>query len=101
MKDWQDKVLEYGFAFGSQADKLVGKEFKVATTLGAPEKLYQLDGMLQTTLSDILKPLQTMSLFTRMIFTPTFVVYGALSISDEMLEEKAQEYKKILTESNW
>ena len=92
--------MEYGFAYGSTGDKLSKKTFKIVTTAGAPEEAYHTDGSMQTTINEILKPFQTMALFTQMIFTPTFTVYGALEITDEELAKKAQEYKKILVKNN-
>lgn len=97
LKDWQDKVLEYGFAYGSTGDKLKGKEFKVTVTIGAPKEAYQPNGMMQATINELLKPLQTMALMTQMTFSPIFTVYSALSITDDALAQKAQEYHDILT----
>lgn len=101
LKDWQDKVLEYGFAYGSTGDKLKGKEFKVALTIGAPEEAYQPSGFMQATIHELLKPLQTMALMTQMVFTPMFTVYGALSITDAELEQKATEYRNIIANTQW
>jgi len=101
LKEWQDKVLEYGFAFGSTGDKLKGKEFKVGVTIGAAEEAYQPSGMMQATINELLKPLQTMALMTQMVFTPIFTVYGALSITDTELAQKAKEYQSIITTAQW
>lgn len=101
LKEWQDKVLEYGFAYGSTGDKLKGKPFKIAVTIGAAEEAYQKEGFMQATISELLKPLQTMALMTQMIFTPIFTVYGALSITDAELTQKAKEYRDILTTEQW
>ena len=101
LKEWQDKVLEYGFAYGSTGDKLKDKAFKIAVTIGAPEEAYHKDGFMQATISELIKPLQTMALMTQMVFTPIFTVYGALSISDNELAQKAKEYQSIITTAQW
>lgn len=101
LKEWQDKVLEYGFAFGSTGYKLKAKEFKVAVTIGAPEEAYQPEGFMQATISELIKPLQTMALMTQMVFTPIFTIYGALSISDAELAQKAKEYQSIIATAQW
>lgn len=101
LKDWQDKVLEYGFAYGQDGNKLEGKEFKIATTVGSPEYAYQSGAYVQASMSEILKPIQTMALFTRMVFTPTLSVHRALKITDEELEQKANEYKELLLSDDW
>lgn len=101
LKDWQDKVLEYGFAFGSEGNKLAGKEFKVAVTVGSPEYAYQTGSYIQASMSEILKPLQSMAIFTQMIFTQPFAVHRALKISDAELREKADAYYALLQNDEW
>ena len=100
LKDWQDKVLEYGFAYGSEGYKLGGKEFKIVVTVGSPEYAYQAGAYVQASMSEILKPLQCMALFTQMVYTQPFAVHRALKITDEELHIKALAYKNILTQNN-
>lgn len=47
LKKWQDEVLQYGFAFGSEGDKLHGKKFLHSFTTGSPYSNYS-DGLYQT-----------------------------------------------------
>jgi len=101
LKDWQDKVLEYGFAYGSNGNKLAGKEFKNVVTVDSPEYAYQAGAYVHASMSEILKPLQTMALFTQMIYTQPFAVHRALKITDEELTQKALEYKAILQNQDW
>lgn len=101
LKDWQDKVLEYGFAYGSEGGKLENKEFKIVTTMGSPEFAYQSGAYMQVTMNELLKPFETMANFTRMTYTMPFYVYKALKISNEELQQKAIEYKKLLQEEDW
>lgn len=101
LKDWQDKVLTYGFAYGSEGDKLAGKEFKVVTTSGSPQYAYQSGAYAHFSLSELLKPLEAMVLFIRMVFTPALPVYGAHKITDEELSQKAEEYKRVLNDDDW
>jgi len=101
LKDWQDKVLEYGFAFGQEGNKLAGKEFKIVTTVGSPEYAYQAGAYVQASISEILKPLQAMAIFTQMVYTQPFTVHRALKITDKELQAKAQEYKNLLEKEDW
>jgi glutathione-regulated potassium-efflux system ancillary protein KefG len=39
VKEWQDAVLAYGFAYGAHGDKLRGKKLMIATTTGGPRGL--------------------------------------------------------------
>lgn len=101
LKDWQDKVLEYGFAYGSEGGKLLTKEFKIVTTMGSPEFAYQSGSYMQVSMNELLKPFETMAKFTRMTYTMPFYVYKALKITDEELEKKANEYKNLLQNDEW
>lgn len=40
LKEWQDKVLEYGWAYGADGKKLHGKECLVVTSTGGPAGAY-------------------------------------------------------------
>lgn len=101
LKDWQDKVLTYGFAYGSDGNQLAGKAFKNVVTIGSPEYAYQSGSYVQASISEILKPLQSMAIFTQMVYTQPFTVHRALKITDEELKEKGIEYKNILLEDDW
>lgn len=56
---------------------------------------------MQASISEILKPLQSMAIFTQMVYTQPFTVHRALKITDEELNEKGIEYKNILLEDDW
>lgn len=101
LKEWQDKVLDYGFAYGVDGDKLANKEFKLAVTTGSPEYAYQAGAYDHASMSELLKPLQITALFTGMIYTAPFRVHGALKIKDEELAQKALEYKALMREEDW
>lgn len=80
LKKWQDDVLAYGWAYGSQGKKLQGKEFLVATTIGGRQEVYQAGGSNHFSMSEILRPLQATANMCKMIYLPAFVVDG---VSDE------------------
>ncbi len=100
-KYWQDRVLEYGFAYGKQGDKLADKPFRIVTTAGGAEAAYQHDGAMHATIDEVLKPLETMAVMTRMRYASPFVLYGALMMSDEALAEQAQAYRAMLLGERW
>lgn len=94
MRKWQDTVLEYGWAFGPGGTKLNGKEYVVAITVGGPEVSYQAGGYNTFTISEFLKPVQQTANLTGMNFLPAYKVHSAVVLSDEALEESAQNYVK-------
>jgi glutathione-regulated potassium-efflux system ancillary protein KefG len=93
LKEWQDKVLEYGFAYGSSGDKLKDKEFLVVTTAGGSKADYDSS---EYGLNQILTPFKVTAQFTGMKYGSFFAIYDALNITDEELNGQTLEYIKLL-----
>lgn len=79
IKEWQDLVLQHGFAYGHQGDKLAGKTLMLAITAGAPESAYTDQGYQHHTLRSFLTPLEQTAILCQMRFAPPYVLFGALS----------------------
>jgi putative NADPH-quinone reductase len=93
LKKWFDDVFTYGFAYGSNGNRLYGKEFGLAISAGVKEHEYQAGGANEYTLSELLKPYQATCLYTGMKFLPTFAIYGAeYQLSETQLEKSAKDY---------
>jgi glutathione-regulated potassium-efflux system ancillary protein KefG len=100
LKYWLDYVLAPGFSHLG-ADKLSGKEFKVVTTTGAPFEVYTSNRHMKSTVAELLKPYQTIALYTYMVPTEPFVIYDSFGVTDDELQTKANEYKEIIKKENW
>lgn len=92
LKEWLDKVLEYGWAFGGQHYALEGKELMVSITTGGPVEGYK-DPF---TIEQLLRPFEGSAHYIKMKYLPHFVVHGCLGISDGDLASAANKYKAIL-----
>ncbi|MEH7444151.1 NAD(P)H-dependent oxidoreductase [Bacillus sp. JJ1122] len=90
LKEWQDVVLAYGWAYGSQGTNLHGKEFMLAISTGGPEVAYQAGGYNQYSMSELTKPFQAMANLTGMRFLPTFTVQGVRFLSSDEVQESAE-----------
>lgn len=101
IKAYQDEVLTYGFAYGSAGDKLNGKEFKIATTVGAPEFAYQEGSWNKKSMNELLSPFQSMCNLTGMTYTRSFRVHGTAAMSEEELVQYATSYKQELLDEAW
>lgn len=97
LREWQNLVLEYGWAFGPKGNKLKGKEFVVATSIGGPEHSYQAGGYNNYSISELLKPMQQVANLTQMKYLEIFKIHGAVVITDEDLEQSALNYVKHIT----
>lgn len=96
LKEWQDAVLAYGFAYGSDGDKLRGKKLLVATTTGGPAAAYQAGGYNQYTLSELLRPLQATANLAGMAYQPVFSTSGVLGLDEAALDTVASAYHQRL-----
>ena len=96
LKKWQDDVLTYGWAYGSQGKMLQGKELLIATSIGGRQEVYQAGGKNHFTMSEILRPLHATANMCKMTYLPAFVVDGASD--DSELDKAATKYvDRILT----
>lgn len=97
LKEWQDLVLEYGFAYGQGGTALHGKVFFHALTAGGPEHSYQADGYHQATLEELLRPLEHTMSMCGFRYLPPFVLFGARTAVEEgRVEIHAQQWQQLL-----
>ena len=78
LKEWQDLVLQHGFAYGHDGDKLAGKTLLVAITTGGSDEAYTLAGYQHFPLRTFLTPLEQTARLCKMTFLPPYVLYSAL-----------------------
>lgn len=78
LKEWQDIVLEHGFAYGAGGDKLAGKTLMLAITAAGPEDAYSSGGYQHYPLRHFLRPLEQTARLCGMRFAPPYVLYSAL-----------------------
>ncbi|MBD3624875.1 MAG: NAD(P)H-dependent oxidoreductase [Rhodobacteraceae bacterium] len=77
LKEWQDLVLEHGFAYGEGTQALAGKTFFSACTTGAGAETYGPGGYNNFTVRQLMAPLEQMATLCRMRYLPPFVLHGA------------------------
>lgn len=78
VKEWIDLVLEHGFAYGQNGDKLKGKWLMLAVTAAAPEQAYHADGYQHFPLRTFLTPFEQMARLSQMRFAAPYVLYDSL-----------------------
>ncbi len=83
LKEWQDLVLEHGFAYGSEGDSLHGKIFLDALTAGGLEAAYRTAGYNHYTITELLHPLEQMATLCGMTWLPPFALFGARKAVEE------------------
>ncbi len=83
LKEWQDLVLEHGFAYGSNGTALYGKIFFNALTAGGIEAAYRAEGFNHFTIRELLHPLEQMARLCGMTYLPAFTLFGARTAVEE------------------
>ncbi|EGA65819.1 NAD(P)H-dependent oxidoreductase [Vibrio brasiliensis] len=83
LKEWQDLVLEYGFAYGQEGTALHGKVFFCSLSAGGKAEAYQTDGYNHFTIREILHPLEQMAKMTGMQYLAPLSLFSARTARDD------------------
>ena len=97
IKEWEDLVLEHGFAYGADGDKLAGKRLMLAVTAAGPEDAYSAGGYQSYPLRDFLRPLEQTAHLCSMKFSAPYVLYASLRAPSEgAVEPHVEGYRCLL-----
>lgn len=96
LKEWEDKVLEYGFAYGSKGTALKGRRFFVATSTGGPEAAYSPAGSNRFNMDEFLRPYEAIANLTGMEYLKPFIIHGARTLDEAGLAKRAGEYRLLI-----
>ncbi|TKF87357.1 flavodoxin family protein [Vibrio breoganii] len=97
LKEWQDLVLEYGFAYGHEGTAIQGKQFFCAITAGGKEDAYQTDGYNHYTIQELLHPIEQTAALTGMNYWAPFVLFGSRTALEEgRVKEHVKSWKQLL-----
>ena len=98
IKEWQDLVLEHGFAYGDHGTALRGKKLLTAITTGGPEEAYARSGFNHFSIRELLAPFEQTARLCGMEYLPPFVVYAAPRFAPEEVAAAAARYRSLLTQ---
>ena len=96
LKEWQDLVLEHGWAYGHDSRALEGKRLLNVVSTGAPEESYLQDGANRFTMRQLLAPIEQTARLCGMNFLPPFVIHGTHALTSEGIEREAADYRRLL-----
>ncbi|MGB7181557.1 MAG: NAD(P)H-dependent oxidoreductase [Burkholderiaceae bacterium] len=98
LKEWQDLVLEYGFAYGPGGHQLAGKLCLLAMTAGGPAEAYRADGTNHFTLRTLFSPFEQTARLCQMDYLAPLALLSSLSARDDgRIEQHAFAYGELLT----
>jgi glutathione-regulated potassium-efflux system ancillary protein KefG len=97
VKEWQDLVLEHGWAYGREGRQLVGKVTFNAITTGGPASAYRPEGYNRFTIRELLSPYDQTANLCGMRYLAPFVVHAALRLStDSEVAPHGVAYRAVL-----
>jgi glutathione-regulated potassium-efflux system ancillary protein KefG len=100
IKQWEDLVLEHGWAYGRAGTALARKTWLHALTTGGRAEAYQPTGHNRFTLRQLLAPFEQTAFLCRMRYLPPFAVTGTHRLDDAALAAAADQYRQVLTALN-
>jgi glutathione-regulated potassium-efflux system ancillary protein KefG len=97
LKQWQDLVFEYGWAYGKESYALEGKMIFNAITSGGELEAFQKKCFHNSTIRDFLLPFERTAEICKMIYLPPFWVPETEKLSYARIMEYGRQYKDLLT----
>lgn len=98
LKEWLDRVLLRGFAYGDGGTALRGKRWMQALSTGGPAEAYGRDGYNRFTVHEFLRPFEQLMHLCGMDSLEPFVVHGVRKISEADLVATTELYRQLLIE---
>jgi len=92
VKQWEDLVLEHGWAYGSGGTALHGKGWVAAVTTGGRVAAYRPEGHNRFTLREFLAPMEQTARLCGMRWVTPYVVYGTHLLAADEIEQRAAAY---------
>ncbi|MDK2777272.1 MAG: NAD(P)H-dependent oxidoreductase [Pseudomonadota bacterium] len=106
LKEWQDRVLDYGFAFGinhqsrkpgdTNRTDLSGKTLWVVTTAGGPANAFSEKGIHRHPLEHFLLPYAQIANLCGMRWQPPHIIYHVRQLTQNYLHQKAEGFRQNL-----
>ncbi|MEN3113256.1 NAD(P)H-dependent oxidoreductase [Uliginosibacterium paludis] len=86
LKAYMNQVWTYGWAFGPNGTALKGRELLAVVTAGATAFTYSAEGLIQSTIEDVLTPLKASALYVGMRYAEPLAFYEAMGAAGDKLE---------------
>ncbi len=96
LKEWLDLVLEFGFAYGENGDRLKGKRALSAISTGGSADAYCTTGTNRFTIRELLAPFDQTAHLCGMEYLPPFGVHGTHSLTEGEIARHAADYARVL-----
>lgn len=96
IKQWEDLVLEHGWAYGREGTALRGKTMLSVITTGGRQSAYQHGGHNRFTIAELLRPIEQTAVLCGLDYLPPFVVHGTHGMQSAQIASNAADYHRVL-----
>jgi len=96
LKEWQDLVLQHGWAYGHSGTALRGKVLMNVLTTGGGESAYQAEGHNRFTIRQFLAPLEQTARLCGMNFLPPFVAHGTHGMKPAEMDGHGKDLRRLM-----
>lgn len=96
LKQWEDLVLEHGWAYGSKGTALVGKKLMNIITTGGTPQAYTKESINRHTIREFLIPIEQTARLCGMIYLPPYLIQGTHRLTDNEIDEFGAKYIQML-----
>jgi glutathione-regulated potassium-efflux system ancillary protein KefG len=96
IKEWEDLVLEHGWAYGTGGTKLHGKFMMQAISTGGPERAYHSKGRNRFEIADLLAPFNQTAYLCGMGWLKPFVIYVGRHLENTELTRQVEAYRDLI-----
>ncbi|NNJ10313.1 NAD(P)H oxidoreductase [Chloroflexales bacterium ZM16-3] len=97
IKQWEDLVLEHGWAYGAQGTALRGKRLLSLISTGGPADAYRRDGYNRFTMRDLLAPIEQTAYLCGMEYLPPYLIQGTHRMDEAEIEREVGRYRQLLS----
>ena len=96
LKQWEDLVLEHGWAYGSKGTALIGKKLMNIITTGGTSQAYTKESINRYTIREFLIPIEQTAKLCGMIYLPPYLIQGTHRLTEKEIDDYASKYIQIL-----
>lgn len=96
IKEWQDLVLENGWAYGPGGTKLAGRFLMQAISTGGPAQAYHHEGRNRFEITELLAPFNQTAWLCSMAYLAPFVIHAGRRMSAAELSTAAESYRDLV-----
>lgn len=96
IKEWQDLVLENGWAYGPGGNRIAGRFLLNAISTGGSETAYHHSGRNRFEVEELLTPFNQTAYLCGMAYLQPFVIHAGRRIAPEDLRARAETYRDLI-----